>query len=466
MNGITPLQYSNAPIQMMSALASDIQQQNILNQKRYQEEFNQGLELARMISPEVLNKSFDAQVVNAGIADVKNNLREYIKKNPNANSAQIQSEVQKQLGGISDWSTKVKTIKSNLEETFKQIPQDKKVNKDRWMNAALTKALYKTNPDGTRTFRNAQELDPAFDYATEVWNMGGEAFVDLGGVSKELDDRIKNAAKNKQNVTVTVGATKNKPGFTRTDNIEVPVWAEWDATKNKVTVKKQNGVIDNDVYTAFVGGPNTEYDKFLNIKTRSAFASGENLGVDVTEVFDDKGNIKDQTKFDLAKRNWLTNYLEKFAPVTQTERDVTQPARMDVVVNTGAPKGDDTVMIDVVNNIKSYIKNNPRKKGMNFYPTVAFDNASQDVIIGQARKKTGINTIGLADVQVEERGGIPYVVSSKDIMDPNDPTKVLYKAGQALSPIDVQSNISANKALGTKAVKAAAGKKRNGASEL
>ncbi len=70
MNGITPLQYSNAPIQMMSALASDIQQQNILNQKRYQEEFNQGLELARMISPEVLNKSFDAQVVNAGIVSL------------------------------------------------------------------------------------------------------------------------------------------------------------------------------------------------------------------------------------------------------------------------------------------------------------------------------------------------------------------------------------------------------------
>jgi hypothetical protein len=317
---------------MMSQLASSMQQERLLKEKQYQEEFAQGAQLAQMISPEVLNKSFDAQVVNSGIADVRNSLRDYIRKNPNANSAQIQSEVQRQLGGISDWSTKVKTIKANLEETFKQIPQDKKVNKDRWMNAALTKALYKTNPDGTRTFRNAQELDPAFDYATEVWNMGGEAFVDLSGVSKELDDRIKNAAKNKQNVTVTVGPTKNKPGFTRTDNIEVPVWAEWDATKNKVTVKKQNGVIDNDVYTAFVGGPNTEYDKFLNIKTKSALASGENLGVGVTEVFDDQGNIKDQAKFDLAKKNWLTNYLEKFAPVTQTERDVTQPPRIQVVV--------------------------------------------------------------------------------------------------------------------------------------
>jgi hypothetical protein len=451
MNGITPLQYSNAPIQMMSALASDIQQQNILNQKRYQEEFNQGLELARMISPEVLNKSFDAQVVNAGIADVKNNLREYIKKNPNANSAQIQSEVQKQLGGISDWSTKVKTIKSNLEETFKQIPQDKKVNKDRWMNAALTKALYKTNPDGTRTFRNAQELDPAFDYATEVWNMGGEAFVDLGGVSKELDDRIKNAAKNKQNVTVTVGATKNKPGFTRTDNIEVPVWAEWDATKNKVTVKKQNGVIDNDVYTAFVGGPNTEYDKFLNIKTRSAFASGENLGVDVTEVFDDKGNIKDQTKFDLAKRNWLTNYLEKFAPVTQTERDVTQPARTQVVITRDQPK--DETFIDVVSEVKDYMTANPRKKGTNWYPVTAFGDVAQDAIIGKARKVTGINSIGLKDIQIEDRGGKPSIIIAQDILD--DRGEVAYKKGQYLSSLGTQANISANQPLGAKAKGAA-----------
>jgi len=300
------------------------------------------------------------------------------------------------------------------------------------MNAALTKALYKTNPDGTRTFRNAQELDPTFDYATEVWNMGGEAFVDLGGVSKELDDRIKNAAKNKQNVTVTVGATKNKPGFTRTDNIEIPVWGEWDATKNKVTVKKQNGVIDNDVYTAFVGGPNTEYDKFLNIKTRSALASGGDLGVKVEDVFDEQGNIKDQEKFETAKKNWLTNYLEKFAPVTQTERDVTQPARMQVVVSTGGGGKTDTQFIDVVGEIKD---------------------VAQGVVLKKAREATGINSIGVKDIRIEDIDGTPSIVVAQDIY--NDKGAVAYKKGQLLSSIGTQANVSANQPLGTKAKAAA-----------
>ncbi len=449
---IRPLEYSSAPLQMMSQLASSMQQERLLREKQYQEEFAQGAQLAQMISPEVLNKSFDAQVVNSGIADVRNSLRDYIRKNPNANSAQIQSEVQRQLGGISDWSTKVKTIKANLEETFKQIPQDKKVNKDRWMNAALTKALYKTNPDGTRTFRNAQELDPTFDYATEVWNMGGEAFVDLGGVSKELDDRIKNAAKNKQNVTVTVGATKNKPGFTRTDNIEIPVWGEWDATKNKVTVKKQNGVIDNDVYTAFVGGPNTEYDKFLNIKTRSALASGGDLGVKVEDVFDEQGNIKDQEKFETAKKNWLTNYLEKFAPVTQTERDVTQPARMQVVVSTGGGGKTDTQFIDVVGEIKQYMEANPRKKG-GYYQVNLLGDVAQGVVLKKAREATGINSIGVKDIRIEDIDGTPSIVVAQDIY--NDKGAVAYKKGQLLSSIGTQANVSANQPLGTKAKAAA-----------
>ncbi len=99
---IRPLEYSSAPLQMMSQLASSMQQERLLREKQYQEEFAQGAQLAQMISPEVLNKSFDAQVVNSGIADVRNSLRDYIRKNPNANSAQIQSEVQRQLGGISD----------------------------------------------------------------------------------------------------------------------------------------------------------------------------------------------------------------------------------------------------------------------------------------------------------------------------------------------------------------------------
>lgn len=443
---------------MLSSVAEDMQQQNILNQKRYQEEFNQGLELAKMISPQVLNKDFDAQVVNEGIGAVRNNLREFIKKNPNAAFGQIQSEVQKQLGTISDWSTKVKTIKSSIEEAFKKMPQDKNINKDRWMNAALTRALYKTNPDGTRTFRNSMELEPTkdggigFDYVTDVWNMGGENFIDIAEITNDLQDKIKNSAKNKQNVTVTVGATKNKPGFTRTDNIEIPVWGEWDATKNKVTVKKQNGVIDNDVYTAFVGGSGTEYDKFLNIKAKSALAAGEDLGVDPTEVFDDKGNIIDQTKFETAKKNWLTNYLEKFAPVTQTERDVTQPARMQVVVSTGGDKKTDTQFIDVVGEIKQYMEANPRKKG-GYYQVNLLGDVAQGVVLKKAREATGINSIGVKDIRIEDIDGTPSIVVAQDIY--NDKGAVAYKKGQLLSSIGTQANVSANQPLGTKAKAAA-----------
>lgn len=425
----------------------------MLGLKQYQEQFAQGQELAKMITPEVLNKNFDAEVVNSSIAGIRNGLREYIKNNPNAGMGQIQSEVQKQIDGISQWSNRVKAIKANIEETFKQMGQDKKVNKDRWMNAALTKALYKTNADGSKSIKGLLELerDPTYNFAADVWDTGGEAFIDISEISKDLEDSIKNSAKNKQNVTVTVGATKNKPGYTRTDNIEIPVWAEWDETKNKVTVKKQNGVIDNDVYTTFISGP--EYDKFLNIKAKSALAAGEDLGVDPTEVFDDKGNIIDQTKFETAKKNWLTNYLEKFAPVTQTERDVTQPARMQVVVSTGGGAKTDTQFIDVVGEIKQYMEANPRKKG-GYYQVNLLGDVAQGVVLKKAREATGINSIGVKDIRIENINGTPSIVVAQDIYDINK--QLAYKKGQLLGSIGTQANISANQPLGTKAKQAAA----------
>ena len=454
---IRPLEYSSAPLQMMSQLSSSMQQERLLREKQYQEEFNQGLELAKMISPQVLNKDFDAQVVNEGIGAVRNNLREFIKKNPNAAFGQIQSEVQKQLGTISDWSTKVKTIKSSIEEAFKKMPQDKNINKDRWMNAALTRALYKTNPDGTRTFRNSMELEPTkdggigFDYVTDVWNMGGENFIDIAEITNDLQDKIKNSAKNKQNITVTVGATKNKPGFTRTDNIEMPVWAEWDATNNKVTVKKKNGVIDEDIYNSFVGGQGSEYDKFLNLKVKSALSAGDVGGIKAEDVYNDDGSVKDPSKLEMVKRTWLSDYMEKFAPRTQTERDVTQPARTQVVITRDQPK--DETFIDVVSEVKDYMTANPRKKGTNWYPVTAFGDVAQDAIIGKARKVTGINSIGLKDIQIEDRGGKPSIIIAQDILD--DRGEVAYKKGQYLSSLGTQANISANQPLGAKAKGAA-----------
>jgi hypothetical protein len=467
---IRPLEYSNAPLQMLSSLADGIKQEKLLAERRYQEEFDQGLKLAQMISPEVLNRNFDAQVVNEGIGAVRNNLREFIKNNPNAGLGQIQSQVQKQIGTISDWSTKVKTIKYNLEETFKQIPQDKKVNKDRWMNAALTKALYKTNPDGTRTFRNSQELDPSFDYSTDVWNTSGEAFIDIPGVSGEIDNKIKNSSTNTETVKVSVGATKNKPGYTKMESLKIPTWARWNESENRVTVLKDaNGVIDQDVYNQFTGGSNSEYDKFANIKVKSAFASGQTLGgVKAEDVFEKDGSIKDPTKFETAKKAWLTGYLEKFVPKTSNETTSTQPARMEVLINNSTTENDDNVMIDVVKNIKSYMQNNPRKKGMNWYPVTAFDDVSQDVIISEARRKTGLNSLGLAELQVQDFNGVPYIVPSKDITDPNDPTVVKYKAGQPLTPLSTKANMSANKSLGARAIRGVVTRdnKRDGASEL
>jgi hypothetical protein len=320
---------------MLSSLADGIKQEKLLAERRYQEEFDQGLKLAQMISPEVLNRNFDAQVVNEGIGAVRNNLREFIKNNPNAGLGQIQSQVQKQIGTISDWSTKVKTIKYNLEETFKQIPQDKKVNKDRWMNAALTKALYKINPDGTRTFRNSQELDPSFDYSTDVWNTSGEAFIDIPGVSGEIDNKIKNSSTNTETVKVSVGATKNKPGYTKMESLKIPTWARWNEAENRVTVLKDaNGVIDQDVYNQFIGGPNTEYDKFASIKVKSALGSGQSLGgIKATDVFEKDGSIKDPAKFEAAKKVWMTGYLEKFVPKASSETTSTQPSKLEVVIN-------------------------------------------------------------------------------------------------------------------------------------
>ena len=57
-----------------------------LQDKFVYDEFQRKKELLAGLNPEVLNKNFDKDVVNAGIGELKNSVRDYLKKNPYDNS--------------------------------------------------------------------------------------------------------------------------------------------------------------------------------------------------------------------------------------------------------------------------------------------------------------------------------------------------------------------------------------------
>lgn len=336
MNGITPIQFGNQIQEGLTNLALMRQKREQAKQERYNEEFKQKLELMKLIDPKVLNQNLETEISNEAINQVRESVKNYLldKKNEWASAGQLQQFIQSEVGRITQWNNKFKTVKNNIEEQAKNMANDPMVSKDLWVKAAKSNALFSNG-----RVKTLEELDAdKTDWVTQTWDQSGNTFLRLDEVQSDISKTLNSTPKDKTRVSRTVGATAKKPGEKKEFYIDIPSAFTWDDVNNKVLVKRgADGLIDNQVYTMFVGSPNSAKDKYFTGLTMDQIKSDPNKA---SSILDPKGKVIDENKFNELKKNIVSGYLEKFAP--KVENDIIQqmPAKNEtrVTVVTGDNK--------------------------------------------------------------------------------------------------------------------------------
>lgn len=328
MNGISPIQFGNQIQEGLTNLALMRQKQEQAKQERYNEEFKQKLELMKLIDPKVLNQNLETEISNEAINQVRESVKNYLsdKKNEWASAGQLQQFIQNEVGRITAWNNKFKAVKNNIEEQAKNMANDPMVSKDLWVKAAKSNALFSNG-----RVKTLEELDAdKTDWVTQTWDQSGNTFVRLDELQADINKTFNSVPKNKTRVSRTVGATAKKPGEKKEFYIDIPSAFTWDDNNNRVLVKRgADGLIDDQVYTMFVGSPNGPKDKYFTNLAMDQIKKDPTIAA---SVLDENGKVIDDNKFNEVKKNVVSGYLEKFAP--KVENDILQqmPAKNETRV--------------------------------------------------------------------------------------------------------------------------------------
>lgn len=327
---IRPIEIDQTPNQFMYRLAEDMRQQKALERKLKMDDEARKVELLNSIDPAVLNKNFDRDVVNASINDLQRNIAAYLKQNPNGTSQDLQMYLQKQLGGVAQWSNAAQTIRKNIEGTVAAMKDNKGVDIAGLSAAAITRAL--RNPDGS--LKTADQLDPNIDYAAQAYAEDPTKYIDVAKVGTDFSAKIKGAQKIKRNDTVQV--VKDGKRVLDTVQFEINPWQ--DVVNGKVVTKKEGGYLVEDQFQALVPKGSVDDIYWTRMaKNRIAehnanLAAGDKSAMQVGGVaIDDPANVE------LVKRALVTNYLDQVSGSSMSEiKKDTTPIK--VTVNTGANK--------------------------------------------------------------------------------------------------------------------------------
>lgn len=349
MNGISPINLGNEIQQGLTNLALMRQKREQAKQERYNEEFKQKLELLKVIDPKVLNQNLETEISNEAINLVRENVKNYLldKKNEWASAGQLQQFIQNEVGRITAWNNKFKTVKNNIEEQAKNMANDPMVSKDLWVKAAKSNALFSNG-----RVKTLEELEAdKNDWMTQTWDKSGNTFLRLDEVQADINKTLNSVPKDKTRVSRTVGATAKKPGEKKEFYIDIPAAFTWDDNNNRVLVKRgADGLIDDQVYTMFVGSPNGPKDKYF---TNLALDQIKKDPTTAADILDENGNVADENKFNEIKKNVVSGYLEKFAP--KVENDILQqmPAKNETRVTVVTGDNKPTVGSDWMKEMKS-----------------------------------------------------------------------------------------------------------------
>lgn len=299
------IQYDNTPNQMLARLADDLRQQRVYEQRLRDEDNARKFQLLQSISPEVLNEKFDKEVVNASIVGLRDNVSQFLAKNPNASSTALQEMIQKQLGSVAQWSNKAKMIRENIANTAKELKSTKGIDVAGLQAAAITRAF--KNPDGS--LKTPDQLNADIDWASDTYAQAPDKFIDIAEVGKGFEDRLNKAQKIDRNKSVSV--VRGGKDVTETVKYTIYPWQDIDAKGNVVT-KKDKGFLIEDQYQALVPSGSVDDVYWTRLAKNQIQAHNRDVAAGKKDALKiGQVSIADPGNIELVKRALVTNFLDQ-----------------------------------------------------------------------------------------------------------------------------------------------------------
>lgn len=342
------IQYDNTPNQMLARLADDLRQQRVYEQRLRQEDEARKFQLLQSISPEVLSDKFDKDVVNASIVGLRDNVSQFLAKNPNASSTALQEMIQKQLGSVAQWSNKAKMIRENIANTAKELKSTKGIDVAGLQAAAITRAF--KNPDGS--LKTPDQLNADIDWASDTYAQAPDKFIDIAEVGKGFEDRLNKAQKIDRNKTVQV----IKDGKKVLDTLKYTInpWQDIDEQGNVVTRKNPEGYLVEEQFQALVPAGSVDDVYWTRLaKNKIAEQKARALAGDKSAAKFGNISINDPGNIELVKRALVTNYLDQKSGSKVSDINKQEPIR--VTVNTGGSKSESAQFVDGFAKIENII---------------------------------------------------------------------------------------------------------------
>lgn len=265
-----------------------------------------------MISPDVLNKNFSKDVVNAYLPQVLGKVKELNKAG--VSDRQAREEVFKVLSDISEWSNKSQSIDDQIEEQVKGL--DNSIY-DVGRIKALAKDMAKYSTVGKqKILKGKDEMDPSQDYVSKVIQDMPDLAVDERKATNAFQASLK-AIPEVEKVTEEV---KDASGRRIGDKVVEKLSFLYDRdANNNIVLKKENGFVPEETFQTFY----SQYKPWVDGNAKRIMSR---LGVpespEATEWF---------------RRSFLTTTLENSASGTAnvSKSNVAQPKGTTVNINTG-----------------------------------------------------------------------------------------------------------------------------------
>ena len=316
---IRALEFDQTPNRLLFEIGEQARQQELLQRKMMMEEQEKVGRTLNMISPDVLNKNFSKDVVNAYLPQILGKVKELNKRG--VSDMQAREEVFSVLSDISEWSNKSQTIDDQIEEQVKGL--DNSIY-DAGRIKALAKDMAKYNTvGGQKMLKGKDEMDPSQDYVSQVIQNMPDLAVDERKASNAFQSSLK-AIPEVEKVTEEV---KDASGKRVGEKVVEKLSFLYDRdANNNIVLKKENGFVPEETFQTFY----SQYKPWVDGNAKRIMSR---LGVpespDATEWF---------------KRSFLTNTLERSASGTAnvSRTNVTQPRSGGVGSKKTAEKKNDT----------------------------------------------------------------------------------------------------------------------------
>lgn len=262
---VAPIEFNNAPAQILLSMAEQRQQDALKQQQmefeklKYlrsaqEDEMKRRYDNAQTFNTVLQNQDWAKETRDMFMADLLNNF----SNAKDVDSFDFRTKLGKQLGMMSQYNNIIKTVYAKADDFVKSMPDAGKqgfsadVFKNRYLKSALM------NPDGTK--KNLEQLQKEYtdDLAGKVYEANKHDLYDVSTAYSTIEGIINNAGTNTESASTKSRSGKVGSGSSFTIKYR-PLFETYDKKTGEVKLRQdQFGYIDDKVYERLTSIPSVD----------------------------------------------------------------------------------------------------------------------------------------------------------------------------------------------------------------